>query len=413
MNRQQNVIGNFRRAAAVLLFGFGACCIFYPGVTFETFTIKAQVKPKPRATPRRQTKPAPRSPQKSRYSEFSHSVRQHQQLACNSCHKLPTPNWKQVRKGDAAFPDVTDYPRHESCLDCHRQQFFRGGARPAICSICHTNPSPRDSRRHAFPNPREVFDLTAKGQRSFTEFDIYFPHEKHIGIVSENKNPLNENLRRGNSEAAFVKARIRQDNEESCKVCHQTYQAQGKSEDEYFSKPPAKLGDAFWLKKGTFKTSPISHAQCFTCHSTESGILPAPTNCATCHKTRQNVTADFDAKLAAAMSINDKMILSAWRARNSSGTFRHEFASHAELSCSTCHNVTAMNTADPKTQKVAVTSCAPCHITETSDDGGILNFEIDSRKANPNFQCAKCHVHFGKSPIPESHTKAVSGLSGK
>jgi hypothetical protein len=411
MNReQQNKIGKIRGAAVVLFLGFAVCCFFYPGTVSETFVTGAQVKPKPRATPRRQTKPAPRPPQRSRYSEFSHSVKQHQ-MACNSCHRFPTANWKQVRKGDAAFPDVTDYPRHESCINCHRQQFFRG-ANPPICTICHTNPSPRNAARHAFPNPREIFDQTARGQRSFSEFDIYFPHDKHIDIIAENKNPLDENLRRAGAGVSFVKARIKRSNEESCAVCHQTYQPQGDSDDEYATKPPAKLGDDFWLKKGTFKTSPISHSQCFTCHSTESGILPAPTDCATCHRTKRSITADFDPKLAAAMGIRDKIILSAWRDRISSGTFRHEFSSHADMSCSSCHNVTAMNTIDPKTKKVAVTSCAPCHITETSDDGGILNFEIDSRKTNPAFQCAKCHINFGKSPIPESHTKAISALLG-
>jgi hypothetical protein len=54
-----------------------------------------------------------------------------------------------------------------------------------------------------------------------------------------------------------------------------------------------------------------------------------------------------------------------------------------------------------------------CHITETSDDGGILNFEIDSRKKDTSFQCAKCHIAFGRMPVPESHIKAIAALSGK
>jgi hypothetical protein len=76
-----------------------------------------------------------------------------------------------------------------------------------------------------------------------------------------------------------------------------------------------------------------------------------------------------------------------------------------------------MNTVDARTKKVKVLSCGGdgtgCHITPTSDDGGALNFEIDERKAKADFQCAKCHLSFGKSAIPESHLSAVTALAGK
>src|SRR5688572_29625016 len=40
------------------------------------------------------------------YSQFSHVTHvTTQKLSCDSCHKFPTPNWKEVRKGDTAFPD--------------------------------------------------------------------------------------------------------------------------------------------------------------------------------------------------------------------------------------------------------------------------------------------------------------------
>lgn len=353
---------------------------------------------------------------KPKYSEFSHSIQQHK-LACDSCHKFPTANWKKVRKPDEAFPDVTDYPQHSSCLNCHRQQFFKG-AKPTICSICHINPSPRDSSRYAFPNPREIFDSTEKGKQAVTDFDIFFPHDKHIDIISKINTVFEEKQSEG--KAVFLshgsnKTKILFE-EESCSVCHKTYKPQNDSDDEYVTKPPAKLGDTFWLKKGTFKTSPISHAQCFTCHSEDTGINPLPGSCATCHKIKQeNLKTDFDAKLGDTMGITDKIILAVWRARESSATFRHEWFSHSELSCATCHNVMAMNTTDIKTKKVKVLSCGGegCHVTPTSDDGGILNIEIDLRKTNSNYMCAKCHISYGKSAIPESHIKAVATLAGK
>jgi hypothetical protein len=41
------------------------------------------------------------------------------------------------------------------------------------------------------------------------------------------------------------------------------------------------------------------------------------------------------------------------------------------------------------------------------DEGGALNFEIDSRKKDPNFVCAKCHITFGKDSLPENHPPAI------
>lgn len=386
------------RAVTIVLFlGFVVCCFFYPRAASKFFTSAAEPAPTPQ---KRQI----RSPRKPKYSEFSHSVAAHK-TSCNSCHKFPSANWKQVRKGDVAFPDITEYPRHESCLNCHRRQFFSGSP-PTICSICHTNPSLNNSSRHAFPNPREIFDATAKGRNAVSDFAVSFPHDKHIEIVSAlEKNPEARNV------AAFAKANFRggKAGEESCAVCHKTYQPQGDSGEEFFTKPPAGLGDAFWLKKGTFKTSPIDHARCFSCHSTETGILPAPSDCAACHKLKPSEPrTDFDAKIAAPMKIADKIVLHAWRKRDSSATFRHEFSSHAEMECATCHNAAAINTLDALTKKVKVNSCAPCHITAKTDDGGILNYEIDERKKNANFQCVKCHIAFGRSAIPESHLKAVA-----
>jgi hypothetical protein len=326
-------------------------------------------------------------------------------MECSKCHKFPSDNWNKVRTGDTAFPDITEYPEHQSCVGCHRQQFFRGNP-PQICTICHTSPGPRNSNRHPFPNPKEIFEQSRKGRTAVSDFSVQFPHEKHVDIVST----------LGATREIFTKASYTSPRhmaaEESCSVCHKTLNPQGESADEYYTKPPADLGDAFWLKKGTFKSIPTGHTTCFTCHNADSGILPAPTSCATCHKLKAKFTPDFDPKLAAAMAIRDKTTLDRWRNRVSAGAFRHEFASHAEMSCDTCHTV-KMNTADPISRKVELSSCATCHVTATADDGGALNYEVDQRAKNPKFQCAKCHVTFGKLPIPVSHVDAIKAAGGK
>lgn len=341
---------------------------------------------------------------KPNYREFPHSVKAHQK-ECSSCHTFPSENWKSVRAKDA-FPDVTDYPHHESCVGCHKQQFFKGSP-PAICSICHTNPSPRDSSRHPFPNPREIFDQSKKGKTAQSDFVVAFSHEKHVDIVSENTPRAIQFEKAGFYRTSRVA-------EESCAVCHQTLNPQGKSDDEFITVPPKDNGDNFWLKKGTFKSAPIGHTKCFVCHNADTGILPEQKTCSACHQLKPPMPKnDFDEKLAAQMKVEDKVMLDSWRRRHSSGTFRHEWFSHDELACSTCHTVNSIKTENPLTTALGIEKCATCHATATADDGGALNYEMEQRKKDPKFQCIKCHVSFGKLPAPDSHQKALAKAAEK
>ncbi|HYW69486.1 MAG TPA: cytochrome c3 family protein [Pyrinomonadaceae bacterium] len=370
---------------------------------------------------------SPKTPAKPKidYGNFSHTTHVvTQKLACNSCHKVPSKNWNVVRKGDAAFQDVADFPEHSSCLSCHRAQFFaRERPAPAICANCHIAVTPRDTARWLFPSLGDLTDPKLKRREFTSEFGVGFPHDKHIDVVGLNLVPF-----KGGQSAAVPGSRLTlsgaqianvsyQDKKagppKSCPVCHETYQPQGKSSEEYIVKPPKDIGDNFWLKKGTFKTIPTSHTICFTCHNADSGIAPEPKNCETCHKLAQVTPAktDFDAKLAPAMGA-DPLMLARWSRRQSAGAFRHEGGMHPDLSCMDCHNVatSTFSTVDPKTMKIAVKSCGGadgCHITQTLDDGGALNFEVDARKKNPNFVCTKCHVAFRKDAVPENHAHAI------
>jgi hypothetical protein len=328
-------------------------------------------------TQRRRTTPAkPRLD----YSKFSHTTHvTAQKIECDNCHKFPTKNWKDVRKGDAAFQDVAEFPEHASCLDCHRTQFFaRERPAPAICSNCHVQATPRNQARQRFPS------LGENEQWLHSEFAVLFPHDKHAEVIGSDA--------------------------KSCATCHQTDRPQGSADDEYLTKPPADLGERFWMKKGTFKTVPSTHEGCFTCHSTESEVPPLPSNCSVCHKLSALVarTTDSDPAAAKSMNLSGLTAQRAWTRRDSAATFRHEV--HADLECSKCHTIAKLNTADPAATKVPVQSCGGaegCHITATVDDGGILNYEIDQRKTKPNFECAKCHLRYGTQPIPANHLQAL------
>ena len=176
-----------------------------------------------------QRRPAASIKPKVDYARFSHATEQHR-AACGSCHTFPSKNWKQVRKGDDAFPDVTEYPEHKSCLSCHRQQFFaRERPVPRICSNCHVKATPSDTARYPFPSLGEAFLTTPKGRDFVSDFKVQFPHEKH--------------------------------EDAQCTDCHKTLEPE-----------PSR---------------PLTHAVCFTCHNQESELAPLPPNCDSCHKPKK------------------------------------------------------------------------------------------------------------------------------
>lgn len=386
----------------------------YAITTGETDSHQRMQQPRRQKPTKRSVRPAQRTDY-TRFSHQSHVVSQ--KLSCDSCHKFPSKNWKEVRKGDEAFPDVTEYPEHQSCLDCHRQQFFaRERPVPKICYNCHFNATPVETSRYSFPSLGEKFLSSAKAADFVSDFHVYFPHDKHLDVISKDINPKIEQA------GLFLRvsfgrrfSRFQDSDPKSCGVCHQTHQPQGKSDDEFVTKPPKNIGDSFWLKKGTFKTRPTTHASCFTCHNQESELAPLPQNCDGCHKlSLPTPQADFDSQLAKTIGVNDWWSLTAWGSRLSAGAFRHE--AHTDLSCTKCHNMTAMNTVEFRTLKVPVNSCGGaegCHVTATADDGGILNYEIDQRKASEKFTCVKCHIVFGTKPPPASHVEAIQKAAVK
>jgi decaheme cytochrome c component MtrC/MtrF-like protein len=356
-----------------------------------------------------------RAQSRPNYSEFSHTTHvTKEKLACDSCHKFPTANWKEVRKGEAAFADVAEFPQHAACLNCHRQQFFaRERPAPRICSNCHVAVTPRNTVRFLFPSLGDVTDASRPRRDRASEFAVHFPHETHLEVVSRNV-PGVERVWAARLVSVSWKSKQQKQPPANCGICHQTYQAQGNSSEEYVTKPPKNLGDAFWLKKGTFKSIPTSHAGCFTCHNAESGIAPNSSDCQVCHKLASltvKTNSDFDPSLPKTMSITDRVMLKAWQRRVSAGAYRHEGGMHPDLACTDCHTPARMNTVDPQTLKVPVRSCGGaegCHVTATLDEGGALNYEVDQKQKNPNFVCTKCHIVFGKQSVPASHLSAVS-----
>jgi predicted CxxxxCH...CXXCH cytochrome family protein len=363
------------------------------------------------------------------YSKFSHATAQHQK-ACDSCHKSPTENWTQARAGEAAFPDVTDYPEHASCVGCHRQQFFVG-ARPVICTVCHTQVSPRADARFPFENPSDAFSKSAKAKTRREEFSVYFPHDRHQDVMARAVPRTDMPRAFGFVRATFAPRAPRAPQErrvDSCTICHETYQPAGDPPEEYVTKPPSELKsnalglEAFWLKRGMFKTTPRGHDSCFRCHWQDGGEAPRSNDCAGCHKlltsgAKPAVAAttaimatkvDADASHPSAKDITNADVLAHWSVRRVAA-FRHEKADHIKVGCTACHiSITSASRITSETEYVPIKTCASssCH-GSTNKSGGakrIIFDEVEQKKKDASYACAKCHMNLGREPTPKSHT---------
>jgi hypothetical protein len=269
------------------------------------------------------------------YSKFSHSTKDHQ-ADCNTCHKAPTKDWDN----SSSFPDITDYPDHDACVSCHRRQFFRG-ARPPICSVCHTKTSPRDEARYAFRNPA-----------SKLQFTIEFPHDKHQDVIAQVRSSRDPQI-------AFAHAP--QQNYNNCTICHAT-------------------------RTATFKASPTSHASCFNCHWKSQ--TPVASDCKGCHKlaTGPYTLAESPTRISVKF-IHD------------GGGERKQHVGE----CTTCHiNITKATSLRGLKPDVPITACTECHNKVGSRED--LNSELAALDKNPNFVCVYCHApEVGKLDAPPRH----------
>ena len=198
------------------------------------------------------------------YSKFLHSTPKHR-ATCNTCHKIQ-------------FPDITDYPSHDACVSCHRPQFFRG-ARPPICSVCHSKTSPRDEVRYAFRNPATKL-----------QFNIDFPHDVHqdIGyndcsLCHGTRTPTFKAVPTDHASCFNCHWKSQEPVAANCNGCHKL------APTPYASTLQARISSKFIHEGGGEKKQHI--AECTTCHihitkpASLRGLKPdVPiTACTECH----------------------------------------------------------------------------------------------------------------------------------
>lgn len=333
-------------------------------------------------------------------NNFVHNIPGHRE-SCNTCHKTPTgfSNAETLTGEDYKYPDITDYPEHESCINCHRQQFFKG-ARPAICSVCHTKVSPRDKARFAFPRTNQA-----------GEFSIRFPHNTHQDIIAEVENPLGSG---GIESAHFANAKFvlpanLQDDKDkkpktdfnNCTICHAP--AVAKTYNTAPRRPQlvaleTGMVTASHLEKiaapqGYFKALPSGHDSCFNCHYSEQ--QPIRTNCAGCHISRGNQPAESSVIERLSLKFNHNQT--------------NETSNPHDLECTTCHvritQSAELRTLDPD---VPIFTCGgSCHGAKIKMEVSERDKDLEEKQKNSQYEiksCSFCHnSYIGSYQVPKSH----------
>jgi hypothetical protein len=380
------------RAYGLALFFVACAVLLSPSPVGFLASARVQRRAPPRSQPRPAALPA------HDYSKFSHSSLRHAQRDCAACHLISS----------FEKPDITDYPDHPSCVACHRQQFFRG-ARPNICSDCHTSVSPRAAARFAFPKPG-----------ASSEFADLFPHANHVKSTSliQFKKVIGE---KSNIQA-------------TCLYCHKVNAAK-------LTRPVANAG-AFLPPPGTFMTTPTSHTTCFQCHW-QKGVAdreqePYANQCASCHR---NVAAGVavvpgvsptpKANVPNAHRIVPAALATYSRAiflpERYAPKFVHEIEAHKKrvndegkevaITCLQCHaaarKATTLETLRLKENRAGLLTCSSsaCHTATAGAAQMPLSVyrELRERSKDAKFDCALCHTPplSLREEVPCSHYVAV------
>jgi nitrate/TMAO reductase-like tetraheme cytochrome c subunit len=381
-----------------------------PRVSSTAVEMEAQGRQRPRKTRPRPTAPTQTQARAGRnYSRFKHE--DHRQpvakLDCDNCHSIPSPATPDTIAA-ATKPSVEGYPYHDSCVRCHRQQFFKG-ASPPICTVCHTRATPRLTVRDMHPFPKQGEQQIAR------EFPGYFPHSLHQSVIARDVKPVQG----ADAEWTFVRASFNAADDpaakalDNCATCHLTDDRQpmaiavGGTEATF--KPEAK---------GTFKTVPSGHASCFNCHWQSQ--KPVKDDCAGCHLsqsayTKKKRAASIDAALPGVLSPNAAQWFKAWPRewpKRLSIKFNHETPTDHDIGCTACHiNLTQMETLNIPKADVPIATCARCHITGSVGTKGGEKITIytemtkeegdQDKKVNT---CTGCHTSLiGRERPPCSH----------
>ena len=343
--------------------------------------VTAQTRRRPRTSKPAPQQQAPRG-SATKYSAFLHSSDKHKSLACNGCHKIPTA-WNAKRD----FPDVADFPDHDACVRCHRQQFFTrqafSGTGPTICTVCHVRAAPREEGRFAFGRPNNSGQPTRS--REEWQFTIEFPHDKHQNVIAAGGkwHRLQSVWFESHHRLKSVPLDDKKPDYNNCSTCHVTNLNASPG-------PPPDSVDSFMPPAGTFKTTPRSHDACFDCHW--KNLKPTSDDCAGCHKAAATFTPATWPKRLSAKFVHE------------GGKGEHV------MECTSCHiNITRAASLRGLTPDVPIAACVTCHKdNKKTTYPKAVTIEEEFAQYRKTSTCTYCHtLDLGKKKPPASHDAAA------
>jgi len=105
---------------------------------FVASCMKQQERTTPTITSAETPEAVPARAAEKTFKDFSHTVPEHQQFDCTSCHH---------RQGKSL---QMDFAGHEACIGCHLSQFTSSDTQ-AMCTICHENVAGDPHKIKSFP----------------------------------------------------------------------------------------------------------------------------------------------------------------------------------------------------------------------------------------------------------------------
>ncbi|MCY7374744.1 MAG: cytochrome c3 family protein [Pyrinomonadaceae bacterium] len=215
------------------------------------------------------------------YGTFSHGVRAHADINCNSCHQ----------RGDNSI--TPRFAGHSACIDCHLTQFVT--PQSPMCAICHSNVQSNAAPLRAFP-------------ASFNErFNMKFDHAAHNrgdGRPADGCVACHKPLRRG--VALSIPVNLNAHNQ--CYSCHTPNRVVGGRDIGSCNMCHALGGYSRTSTNGTAFQANFAHSD----HGTRQRLA-----CADCHTVKAGAPQ---------------------KKQVSSPLTAEHFSSSRAMSCMTCHN---------------------------------------------------------------------------
>ena len=250
-----------------------ACLVFGAVIAFAASCIDQSAKIPVPLTASETPEPLPQKASARTFEAFSHTIPEHKEFECNSCHQ------REGRSLDMEFA------AHDSCVGCHLNQFTDRSLMDkdkVMCSICHGD-------LQANPPPMKTFPV------KFREgFNMKFDHSAHDN--GEGRPPAGcASCHQSAGPGKTIPVGFQAHN--NCFTCHTAESKIGSCSTCHEIAPYRRTSPGRTAFRGSFSHGDHNGVGCADCHTIRAGApqgkqatniavsqhCGGTNNCATCH----------------------------------------------------------------------------------------------------------------------------------